>query len=215
MGRGDGAELSGSWARADTFRIGAAAAVLALSTLAAWRGVSVVEARVFGWVNGLPSWLEAPSWPVMQLGTVGLAAVVGLVIGWAMRRPRLALEFAVTPTIAWFVARIIKDLIERGRPAAEGITVTLRGSIDAGYGFVSGHSAVSFALATVVAPHLTGRWRAVPWSLAVIVALARLHVGAHLPLDVIGGAATGVLVGETARFVDNRLVTRRAHPTTT
>lgn len=197
-----------SWRRSDTVRAGVAAVVLVLSTVASWRSVSVLETRVFAWVNGLPSWLEAPTWPVMQLGTVGLAALVGLIVGWAMGRPRLAFELAITPTVAWFVARAIKDVVERGRPAAEGLTVTLRGSIDAGYGFVSGHSAVAFALATVVAPHLRGWWRAVPWSLAVVVALARLHVGAHLPLDVIGGAATGILVGEATRRIEHWLRAR-------
>ncbi len=30
---------------------------------------------------------------------------------------------------------------------------------------------------------------------ATVVALARVHIGAHLPLDVVGGAALGVVLG--------------------
>ena len=144
---------------------------------------------MFAAVNGFGDWLYRPVWAVMQLGTVGLAAVTGLVVGYVLRRPTLALVFALTPIVAWWAAKILKDLVERGRPAAEGLTVTIRGVAADGYGFPSGHSAVAFALATVITPHLSGRWRILPYALATIVALGRLYVGAHLPLDVVGGAA--------------------------
>ena len=59
--------------------------------------------------------------------------------------------------------------------------------------FPSGHSATAFACATVIAwasPRL-----AVPaFVLAALVAWSRVYVGVHWPLDVLGGAALGVLV---------------------
>jgi undecaprenyl-diphosphatase len=164
---------------------------------------------VFAALNGGPDWVFGPAWTVMQLGTVGAAAVVGLVTGYALRRPTLALVFAVTPIVAWFAARVVKDLVARGRPAAEGLVTTIRGTVDDGFGFPSGHSTVAFALATVVTPALPRRWRALPFVLATAVALARPYVGAHLPLDLVGGAALGVLVGLAGHGV-TVLVSRRA-----
>ena len=195
------ASPGGGWTRVDTTTTVVALAVLVITTVLATRGTSSIEATVFGWFNQAPSWLEPPVWAVMQLGTIGVAAVVGLVVGFAMRRPALALVFTLTPIAAWWAARAVKDLIERGRPAAEGLVVTIRGTADDGFGFPSGHSAVAFALATAIAPHLRGRWRALPFALATVVALARPYVGAHLPLDVIGGAALGILVAEAIRAV--------------
>ena len=59
--------------------------------------------------------------------------------------------------------------------------------------FPSGHSATAFACATVIAwgsPRL-----AVPaFVLAALVAWSRVYVGVHWPLDMLGGAALGVLV---------------------
>jgi membrane-associated phospholipid phosphatase len=170
--------------------------------------VSSFEADIFAAVNGLPDWLYGPVWVVMQLGAIGVACVVGVVVGLALRRPVLAVVFVVAPILAWWAAKVVKDVVERGRPAAEGLAVAFRGTVADGYGYVSGHSAVAFALATVVAPHIPGRWRIAPYALATLVALARVYVGAHLPLDVIGGAALGIVVGEVVRAVE--VVVRRA-----
>jgi len=48
---------------------------------------------------------------------------------------------------------------------------------------------------TVASPYLGRRSRRVAWLLAGIVAFARVYTGAHLPLDVAGGAALGWLAG--------------------
>ena len=60
---------------------------------------------------------------------------------------------------------------------------------------------MAFAVATLVAGSLRGRWRVVPYVLATLVGIGRLYFGAHLPLDVIGGAALGVAVGMLSRFL--------------
>jgi undecaprenyl-diphosphatase len=64
-----------------------------------------------------------------------------------------------------------------------------------GLGFVSGHTAVAFAVAAVASPYLDRRGRALAYGLALVVGLARIQVSAHLPLDVVGGAALGYTVG--------------------
>lgn len=198
------------WGRADAAALAGAAVMLVVTTALAVRGVSSAEAEVFARVNAGPDLLLGPVWVVMQLGTVGLAALVGAATGAALRRPLLALVFSATPVAAWFAARVIKDVVERGRPVAEGLPVTVRATADGGFGFVSGHSAVAFALATVISPYLPRRWRVVPFVLASAVALARPYVGAHLPLDVLGGAALGIAIGVVAHGVAVLVAGRRA-----
>jgi predicted Ser/Thr protein kinase len=63
---------------------------------------------------------------------------------------------------------------------------------DRGLGYVSGHSAVAVALAMVSSPFLGRRACRVAWVLAALVCVARIYVGSHLPLDVVGGAVAQV-----------------------
>ena len=54
---------------------------------------------------------------------------------------------------------------------------------------------VAWGIATLLWPYLPPRWRWVPVCIAALNAVARVYLGAHNPLDVVGGAAVGVAVG--------------------
>ena len=93
----------------------------------------------------------------------------------------------------WWLAKVVKAQVERGRPEAELPDEVVRSSaVTEGLGFVSGHSTVAFACAAILSPYLPRRWRAAVYGLAATVGLSRVVVGAHLPLDVVGGAALGL-----------------------
>jgi len=57
------------------------------------------------------------------------------------------------------------------------------------------------AVATLLTPVLNGRWKVVPWAFVVLNGVARIYVGAHNPLDVIGGAGLGLLIGGLLNLV--------------
>ena len=50
-------------------------------------------------------------------------------------------------------------------------------------------------MATVLAPVLPRWGRVVAFALATLVGVARVVYGAHLPLDVVGGACLGIVIG--------------------
>jgi predicted Ser/Thr protein kinase len=91
--------------------------------------------------------------------------------------------------------------VQRGRPQTLLGDVHILGEPARGLGYVSGHSAVAVALATVSSPYLGRRARRVAWILAGCVCVARMYVGSHLPYDVIGGAALGWAAGSLVLFV--------------
>jgi undecaprenyl-diphosphatase len=187
--------------RAELLLLVSAAVVLLVSALPAQNDrISGVEREVFRWINDLPGVLYPPVLVVMQLGnivTIFVVAAVALV--W--RRYRLAIGLTLAGLAAYFVARIIKDAVARGRPADLLEDVHQRGAHVAGLGYVSGHAAVAFAIVTVATMWLRRPARIALWSLAVVVALGRIYVGAHLPLDVVGGAALGIACGAAVRLL--------------
>jgi len=180
-------------------------AVLAVSALPIEASrIGEPELDVFRAVNDLPDALFPALWPLMQFGAV-LVVPATAAVAAAFRRYRLAAEVVAAGVAAWLLAKVVKDLVFRERPAAILDQVNLHGASAAGRGFVSGHAAIAFALAVLVAPHLPRRWRWVPWAVAVVVAFARVYVGAHFPLDVVGGAGLGLLLGGTVRLAGSAL----------
>jgi undecaprenyl-diphosphatase len=174
----------------DALRLGAGLATLAVTSVLARTGrPSRFEVDVFWVVHHLPDAVERPVWAVMQAGSLAAVPVIAMAAVLA-RRLWLARDLTISGLLAWCVAKVIKDLVERGRPD-HLLAGVLRGAHDSGLGFPSGHTAVIAALATAAAPYLPVRARRAVWVLVTLVGLARIYVGAHLPLDVVGGAALG------------------------
>lgn len=163
--------------------------------------VSALEESLFHAINGLPDLFYWPVWVVMQLGNL-LAIPVAAVAALAVRRWRLAIALLLAGVAKTLLSREIKDLVTRHRPAEVIEDVIRRGDAAAtGEAFVSGHAVIAFAIAVLVHPYLPSGKRWIAWTLALAVCVGRVYVGAHLPLDVVGGAAMGAAVGLVLRFV--------------
>lgn len=60
--------------------------------------------------------------------------------------------------------------------------------------FPSGHAVIFFSLATVVFLQLSSRWGIVMYLFATLIGVARVFIGLHYPIDIIGGAVIGMLI---------------------
>jgi len=162
--------------------------------------VNKTEVTVFRWFNDLPDFLFEVLWIFMQFGNLVIVPIV-VIAAILLRRFRLAAALGLAGSLVWLLAKVVKQVVERGRPAELLNEVVLRNAPAAGNGYVSGHAAVAFALAVVVAPYLGRRGRIIVWLLATLVCVGRVYVGAHLPLDVVGGAAFGFAIGSLTNLL--------------
>ena len=175
---------------------GSAAVLLAASAVAARsQRVSRAETAVFRAVNDTPDGLHVVAWPVMQMGSLGSVAATSVALHWRRHDVRRTLFVAAAGTAVWVGIKLIKPLTGRGRPADLLPDVNVRGPAQGGLGYPSGHAAVSVALG-ILATSST-RARAIALSAAALTGLSRIYVGAHMPLDVLGGFAAGWLAGRS------------------
>ena len=141
-------------------------------------------------------------WPFMQFGVFATIPIL-IVVALVMRRTRLAAAMVVGGIGVYFLAKVAKGWVDRDRPAAllADVTGGREAFASGSLGYPSGHAAVAAAVAVILTPYLEARWRWLPLVLIAIVFIGRLYVGAHLPLDLIGGAALGVAAGCAANLI--------------
>jgi undecaprenyl-diphosphatase len=188
---------------ADGVALGVALVLIATSAAIAHGGtVSAAEAWVFHLINDLPELLYRPMW-LLQFAGLLLTPVVPLVIALVFRRWRLAAGLALLVPLKLLLERaVVKQLVDRRRPATsicdrDLTCLNLRGDVPIGtQSFPSGHAVIVWGMVWLVLPYLPRRWmRGLAIGLGVGVMVARVYLGAHNPLDVVGGAALGVLIG--------------------
>jgi len=171
-----------------------AAVIAASGDVPAW------ERAVFHALNDLPDWLRNPLW-AFQLAGVLLVPLAVAVVAAALRRFRLAGALVTLIPLKLVAERlIVKQLVERQRPGTSICHLDencghFRDVPLAGLSFVSGHAIITWGVATLLWPYLPGGWRWLPVAVAVANAVARIYLGAHNPLDLVGGAGLGVALG--------------------
>jgi undecaprenyl-diphosphatase len=135
-----------------------------------------------------------------------------LAILW--RRPWLLVALLAADLIADGISLGLRDWIGRRRPPLVYPDPKPLVGVPHSGAFPSGHTTTAFACATVLAwwsPRL-----AVPaFVLAAAIGFSRIYVGVHWPLDVLGGAVLGTLVGLAAIALLKRGAILRRSPQAT
>ncbi|HZD18767.1 MAG TPA: phosphatase PAP2 family protein [Actinomycetota bacterium] len=154
-----------------------------------------LELAVFHAVNGLSEALSPLMRVAQLLGVLVVGPIVATVASLS-RRWRLAAAALMVTGAKLVAERVVWQLVQRSRPGTTISDAIVRGhTATVGAAFVSGHVALVSGLAWVITPTLRGPWRVVPWLIVVLVAFARVYLGAHAPLDVVGGLGLGLAIG--------------------
>ena len=128
------------------------------------------------------------SWIVMGLA---LAAVGG---------PRYAWLLGLGATTAASLAQVLKRLFCRPRPPCGIGGFSALHTIPDAFSFPSGHTAAAFGVAVALSGEGSGI-ALLTLALAAGIAISRIYLGAHYPLDVAAGVLVGAGTGIATRLV--------------
>ena len=170
--------------------------LLGVATIPAVTGTFVgLEQHVFSLINHVsaPDWVAAQVAKPLSNAVWGIGLLVVVLLAMSKFRMR-AWQYAVAAGSAYTLTFVIEHVVSRARPAGlEGYHAVLR-AMQGGPGFPSGHVAVITAIGLTIWPYVSWPWRALVVAFIVAEAWARVFLGVHAPLDVLGGFAVGVTV---------------------
>ena len=114
-------------------------------------------------------------------------------------------RLATAASLALPVEKALEVGIKKARPVPRPLyvepTVLRDDAPIEGESFPSGHAAIAFAAATLVAPHLPPTARPMVFTIAAAAALVRVSQGAHHPVDAVAGSSLGLAVATGIRSV--------------
>ncbi|MFH1758472.1 MAG: phosphatase PAP2 family protein [Pseudomonadota bacterium] len=116
----------------------------------------------------------------------------------------IGLTLAITDP---FSSRLLKEWLGRIRPCHVLEEVRLLTDCNTSYSFPSSHAVNIFAAAFFLSQPLK-KLSPLFFGIAGIVGYSRIYIGIHYPLDVIGGAAIGLLIAWPLRWLKDQVVAR-------
>lgn len=145
-------------------------------------------------VNNWPNYFKTPALFITEALGAAYPIVLVILIPLLFKNYKLAWKFFVTVGGAGIIMEIAKHIVKEPRPV-----VMLNGhlhqrAIESGLtSYPSGHATVATAMALTLWLILPNKFKFLSVLWILIVAISRLYLGVHTPLDLVGGFAIGLL----------------------
>jgi membrane-associated phospholipid phosphatase len=188
--------------------------IVVSASLATRPGAPEAQEAMVHWLNEPPALFDALLALVNPLlRPLPLVVVTALLFGWIWVTTRSNAErlevvraAVVAVVLADVVAHAIKRLADQPRPTAVYADLDTHGypRDPNGDAFPSAHTAVVVAVACALWPWLRPGQKVVAVVLAVLIPLNRVYIAAHWPIDLVGGAAVGLLAAAVAWLIAAR-----------
>lgn len=113
--------------------------------------------------------------------------------------------------VGGLLVHLLKELVDRPRPLTDMAELIREGKVHINViypplreaSFPSGHSQTIFTAATVLG-YLYKKYVFILFVIAFLTAISRVYVGAHYPLDALGGGIIGIILSIAIVFIFKR-----------
>lgn len=173
-----------------------------------WAGILVKDKALFSTINGkwtctlfdnIMPWVRTSNnWIPLYIVLLGY-----IIYKWKAKAWKWVVLAIVNVTLTDQISSsIFKPFFQRLRPCADPDMMNhsrlLLDRCSGGFSFTSSHAANHFGIAIFIIMTLQPlfknyRFIFLPW--AALIAYAQIYVGVHYPLDILGGAIIGIIVG--------------------
>jgi membrane-associated phospholipid phosphatase len=142
-----------------------------------------------------------------QIGSGIASLAIGLILFLTGDR-LMAYELILGTLTLWIVVELVKALVRRPRPIFRVTQTRIVGFQAVGRPFTSRHTSQVFFMATLLPQHFhASAWIVfLLYTVALLVGITRMYVGAHYPRDVLAGAILGSAWGLLGVLVDGYLL---------
>ncbi len=149
--------------------------------------VFIFDNSLFLLINGLHSPFTDPVW--LALTTLGDGLLLGIILGaFLLVNPRVTVMGLLIMILSSVAVHIVKAAYPHLRPAEVFQSAHVVGPLLRFGSFPSGHAAASMSAGLAIAFFCRSRVvGALVVTIAVLIGLSRIFVGAHFPADVLGG----------------------------
>ncbi|MGO9566295.1 MAG: phosphatase PAP2 family protein [Desulfomonilaceae bacterium] len=158
--------------------------------------VFIFDNSLFLLINGLHSPFTDPVW--LALTTLGDGLLLGIILGaFLLVNPRVTVMGLLVMILSSLVVHLVKAMHPHLRPVELLQSVHVVGPLLRFGSFPSGHAAASMSAGLAIAFFCRSRLiGAIVITIALLIGLSRIFVGAHFPADVVGGmiCALGVFL---------------------
>lgn len=156
------------------------------------------------WFNYLNGWSDSWYWFFMAATIVPSTSLwigfAAMVLAFFLRMYRFTWRLSVALIGGSAAAFFAKEWIGRPRPAEMLGDAHVR-IAETGMGFPSGHTMIITIVMLMLLPYTPRKWWWVLPIPIVLMGAARIYLGVHTPLDIIGGVALGLMVVSFLRIL--------------
>lgn len=177
-----------------------AAALLLVSAVLSIPTMSSLERSVFTAVYDLTNPFSQLFLLLTQLGTIAMW-LVSILVAFAAKLRRLSWQLLIGGGLSIFATAVLKIAIGRPRPFDVFEAVSNSEILVHGSGYPSGHTALVTVMGLIILPHVPKQFRWIVVLVIAAVALSRVALGVHAPLDLVGGFAIGYLAAFAVKRV--------------